>query len=125
MKFVKQTKTNLQKYVHPSSLNHLEYADVQKRKPKKSQQKSHILKKTTVRLPSRSYYSMVLGHGATGWFEMYLFVPFDMSLASLASFGKKKTILENFKILRTCTASCYIYTIQYCNLRINKVPPKK
>ena len=76
MKFVLkvvQTKKNLEEYVLPSSLNHLKYAHVQKRKPKKSQQKSHILKKTTVRLPSRNCYSMVLGHGATGWFEMYPF----------------------------------------------------
>ena len=50
MKFVKQTKTNLQKkYLHPSSLNRLTYicASAMPR-AKKGQQKVPILKKTTV-----------------------------------------------------------------------------
>ena len=40
---VKQTQKNLQKYFHPSSLNHLIYAHVHCREP----EKVDILKKTT------------------------------------------------------------------------------
>ena len=55
---LKQTKTNLQKYLHPSSIKPPIYT---RREPNSGQQKVPILKKTTVLWPSRSYYSMVLG----------------------------------------------------------------
>ena len=48
----KQTKKNLQKYVHASSLNHFINAQVQCREPKKGQQKVQTFKKTTVLCPS-------------------------------------------------------------------------
>ena len=54
-------KTNLKKYFHPSSLNHLiyTYAHVQGQEPKKGQQKVQTLKKTTGIWPSGSYYSLM------------------------------------------------------------------
>ena len=45
---VKQSKTDLQKYFHPSSWNNLIYAQVQCREPKKGQLRVQIFKTTTV-----------------------------------------------------------------------------
>ena len=63
MKFVykiKQTRTNLHKYHHPSSLTQLIYAHIcTMPRAKKGQQKVPTLKKTTGLYPSRCYYSMI------------------------------------------------------------------
>ena len=56
---VNQIKTNLNKYLHPSSLNQHIYAHMQCREPKMVP----ILKKTTGLCPSRSYYSWNGGRG--------------------------------------------------------------
>ena len=60
---------NLQKYFHPSSL--CKYAHVQCRLPNKGQLKVQISKKTTVLLPSMSYYStyMLLAHKKENYSE--------------------------------------------------------
>ena len=55
-----------------------------------------------------------------------LFVSFDMSLASLASFGTKKDDSRKFQNFANLHSFIHtVYTILYCNLRINKVPPPK
>ena len=58
MKFVKQTKTNLQKKCPPLLLKPTDMCACAMPRAKKGQQKVPILKKTTGLCLSRSYYSM-------------------------------------------------------------------
>ena len=67
---VKQTKTNLQKYFHPSSFNQLVDAHVHCAIPrdKQGQQKAKILKKMTGLCPSTVGVIAVWSWGADGSF---------------------------------------------------------